>query len=960
MRRTKEDLICLGSKDADKDFKIYRKLMSPLTEKRLNRMAIRLTGRRDLRICVTEGPNSSANPRNNRILIEIGIGTAFAVNETFESNYLRVQGLLAHECGHVLFSDFELIGKVRMDERSAANEVPNYAEKLDPENSEQCEILYDLIKEMIKKRVEAKLFNSLEDAAIENAMYESNPETYGALIEMREFLLKNEIDSLKRYVKMLKKNKWDKKDRYLLEFLVTEIRFMSVVGYRKKVPADLLEHFYTKTQREEFFWNARIARLQSKTSKARLVITRLVLEQLEDFISIKAKQYTEQYIQTILMTENGFLPNFNKLNEEIDTELAVNVELDPSLASMCPPPKVNSDFQLDAPKKMQEKINEALKEQEKQSNQSSSNESSDTKGNEEESTKESENGQDQTNKDQSESNSESNQTGDKAENQEEANSITEDEGEGAFDENASDPSTQNKNEISPSEGDSKKPSNQTQSSEDKSSDLENEADSTGNEAENQEDVGSEAENESNGTSDENDSDPSTQSENETSSSEGDSQKSSNQTQSSENKSAGLDNEASDNEENENDNPNELQGEGDEENDSQSPSDSCDSKANNSSETNDADQNEDSLTNSETSEGNSEHEDDDPWKDFYGSSEMQEEIEMNAKRASREARQALTKIKNQIELEEKKEFTQSVSEYKSGKGAKRDALNSMADISPISDLHEGCKISIFRSDKFKDRADTSEGKEAKGRKDELRKLAIKWARPMKQLLMYQGNTSIRKGLSNGSLNRSGLYRAKTDLKVFKKKTLGKEKKARFCTLIDCSGSMSGDKMVNAIKAAYMLGEACKSIQVPISIYGHTTNSERGVNLFECVSYDDNKNRNCLDTLFKLSSDWGNRDGLAMFQCLTEMVRAAKKDEILIFLVISDGWPTYHNASTEEAALDMQVIIDKFEETYNVKTIGVGIGSECECVCEIYKNALIVPDVGCLGDELLKILKNEVLD
>lgn len=795
MRRTKEDLKCLGSKDADKDFKIYRKLMSPLTEKRLNRMAIRLTGRRDLRICVTEGPNSSANPRNNRILIEIGIGTAFAVNETFESNYLRVQGLLAHECGHVLFSDFKLIGKVRMDERSAANEVPNYAEKLDPENSVQCEILYDLIKEMIKKRVEAKLFNSLEDAAIENAMYESNPETYGALIEMREFSLKNEIDSLKRYVKMLKKNKWDKKDRYLLEFLITEIRFMSVVGYRKKVPADLLEHYYTKTQREEFFWNARIARLQSKTSKARLVITRLVLEQLDDFISIKAKQYTEQYIQTILMTENGFLPNFNELNEEIDTELAVNVELDPSLASMCPPPKVNSDFQLDAPKKMQEKINEALKEQEKQ-NQSSSNESSDTKGNE-------------------------------------------------------------------------------------SGDLK-----------------------------------------------------------------------------------ELQAEGDEENDSQSPSDSCDSKASEeaikSSETNDADQNEDSLTNSETSEGNSEHEDDDPWKDFYGSSEMQEEIEMNAKRASREARQALTKIKNQIELEEKKEFTQSVSEYKSGKGAKRDALNSMADISPISDLHEGCKISIFRSDKFNDRTDTPEGKKAKERKDELRKLAIKWARPMKQLLMYQGNTSIRKGLSNGSLNRSGLYRAKTDLKVFKKKTLGKEKKARFCTLIDCSGSMSGDKMVNAIKAAYMLGEACKSIQVPISIYGHTTNSERGVNLYECVSYDDNKNRNCLDALFKLSSDWGNRDGLAMFQCLTEMVRAAKKDEILIFLVISDGWPTYHNASTEEAALDMQVIIDKFEETYNVKTIGVGIGSECECVCEIYKNALIVPDVGCLGDELLKILKNEVLD
>lgn len=872
-----------GSVDCQNDLRIYRRLLNPWTEKRLNRLATRLTGRRDVKVTINEDGNTSAGPKANRIQVKISLPSFFRVNEDFETNLLRLEGALAHECGHVLFSDFALMGQIRRDEDDANKEVTVYADGLEPNDTEKFEILHTLIKEMIKKRVEGKLFNSYEDAAIESLMYESHPETYGALIAIRDMISDQEIKDEQQYALMLKQKKWNIDDRYLLDRLVCELRTMAVIGYRKQVTTPLLNHFYSKKEREEMFWDSRIARLQAKTTKARLTMTRLLMEKIDPFIERKAQRFTQAYIDAILTKKAGGVPLFDELNQMLDAELTINVEVDPSLASLCPPPNVHSDFELDAPKDIQDKINNELKEEQKKEDQSSKGSGSGSEQNKEELENETSSGDSQ--KDESQNETEQEQ--------------------------ASESKKDSNNEDSESSG---------QSTDEREDDEMNNGSSTSEENEDQNgNSQSKSEQGESETAEEGESDPA-----EDEGSEKDSNDSTNET-------GGNDSESDDQE----------------------------SKYGSESETETQEKKnlEGDASESEDHEGMGNEED--PWRDYFDSKEMREEIESQAKRAALASRESLNKIKNQIKVEEAKEFTQAVSENKSLNGRKREALQSIADISPISDLHANESISVTRSDKIKNAVDTNEGRFAKKDQNILKKAAIKWARPMKQLLMYQGNTSIRKGLSNGNLNRTGLYRAKTDLKIFKKKTVGKEKKARFCTLIDCSGSMRGNKMVNAIKAAYMLGEACKSIQVPISIYGHTTDRQ-GVRLFECVSYDDNKERTCFESLFKLSSEAGNRDGLAMFQCLTEMVRFSKPNEILIFLVISDGWPTYDNATLEEAAVDMQVIMEKFEKTYNVKTIGVGIGEECECVREIYKNALIVENVEGLGNELLKVLKNEILD
>lgn len=890
MKMTKEELKKAGSKDSQNDLRIYRRLLSPWTEKKLNRSATRLTGRKDVHVSMKEEGETSAGPKNNKIYIKICLPAFFRVNEDFETNLLRLEGALAHECGHVNFSDFALMGQIRCDEAAANNEVPVYAEKLDPTDAEKIEILHTLIKEMVKKRVEGHLFNSLEDAAIESLMYDAHPETYGALIAVRDAISEQEIKAEQKYANTLKQKKWDTNDRYLLDRLVCEIRTMSVLGYRKPIPTPLLDHFYSKKDREEMFWDSRIARLQAKTTKARLMMTEIFMEKLDPFIERKAQRLTRGYIDSVLTQKAGGMPPFNELNQILDAELTVNVEVDPGLASLCPPPHVNSEFELDAPKDIQEKINNKLKEEKDKEERSSKDSGSGSKQSEE--------------------------------------------------------GTEN----DPSSGDSEKNDSQSETKQDQGSDSKEDSSNTTNQSssgQSADDRETDEMNNGSSASEENkDQNGNSRSRSEHGDSENDGQP--------ENAEAGNSESAEEEgSEKESEDLSEETGSSKCEPGDQG-SDSGSKLENEPQENQDLEEN---ATEREASDGMGDEED--PWKDYYDSKEMREEIESQAKRAALASRESLNKIKNQIKVEEAKEFTQAVSKKSSSNGGKREALQSIADISPISDLHENVSISIVRSDKLKHAVDSEEGKAAKRDQNNLKKSAIKWARPMKQLLMYQGNTSIRKGLSNGDLNRTGLYRAKTDLKIFKKKTVGKEKKARFCTLIDCSGSMNWNKMINAIKAAYMLGEACKSIQVPISIYGHTTDNS-GVKLYECVSYEDNKDKTCFDSLFKLSSEWGNRDGLAMFQCLTEMVRSSKQDEILIFLVISDGWPVYGNASNEEAALDMQVIMEKFEKTYNVKSIGVGIGEECDCVREIYKNALIVENVEGLGNELLKILKNEILN
>ena len=110
---------------------------------------------------------------------------------------------------------------------------------------------------------------------------------------------------------------------------------------------------------------------------------------------------------------------------------------------------------------------------------------------------------------------------------------------------------------------------------------------------------------------------------------------------------------------------------------------------------------------------------------------------------------------------------------------------------------------------------------------------------------------------------------------------------------------------------------------------------------------------------LDAGGSNHDSIPIFQCLTDMARNKKDNEKDIFIVISDGAPAgCNNYYGQPAFEDISNIYTMFEKKYGIKTIGIGIGDDVECVPEIYKHFIMIPDTEELPQALLDLLKKEI--
>ena len=316
------------------------------------------------------------------------------------------------------------------------------------------------------------------------------------------------------------------------------------------------------------------------------------------------------------------------------------------------------------------------------------------------------------------------------------------------------------------------------------------------------------------------------------------------------------------------------------------------------------------------------------------------------------RESLRNTAKSLEKNMSQDIQKDVLDNKTGDGKAPKLSNGLSYPGNISQAHDGVEVVYHPSDKI-------DGISYYGQDVDIKKCnkeATVFAKHLKELLMYQAKTRRLNGLKSGTLNESSLNRIVTDQKVFRKTIKGKVKKGRIEVLIDLSGSMSGDKMTNAIAAAYMLASACQKCKVPISVMGHCDLGR--VHLFHYLEYENSMKLDAKDKILAAECDGCNRDGLAIFHALTDLVRHGKKDEQKILIVISDGAPNGNVGyyCGEYARDDIQHIESVFEKQFGVKMIGVGIGNDVAEIPGIYKNHVLVPNVSALGDELLKILKD----
>ena len=123
------------------------------------------------------------------------------------------------------------------------------------------------------------------------------------------------------------------------------------------------------------------------------------------------------------------------------------------------------------------------------------------------------------------------------------------------------------------------------------------------------------------------------------------------------------------------------------------------------------------------------------------------------------------------------------------------------------------------------------------------------------------------------------------------------------LVDCSGSMGGDKIHYAIQSAYITYSFCKRLQIPVFVVGHTT-SGNDVSLIS-VADENSLDNNDKIRIFDLRSQNCNRDGYALKYCMEKLKHIVAEQKLM--MIISDGCPNHTAYHLNEGRADCQAIV-----------------------------------------------------
>jgi hypothetical protein len=165
----------------------------------------------------------------------------------------------------------------------------------------------------------------------------------------------------------------------------------------------------------------------------------------------------------------------------------------------------------------------------------------------------------------------------------------------------------------------------------------------------------------------------------------------------------------------------------------------------------------------------------------------------------------------------------------------------------------------------------------------------------------------------------------------------EQKLAVGFLIDESGSMScADRITYARMTAIVLYDFCQSLQIPVTIYGHTTSDYgAGVDLYSYAEFDS------IDTsdryrLMDMSARNGNRDGAALRYVAEHLCERPENQKLLI--IISDGQPADTGYYGTEAEADLRGIKKEYSKK-GLILFAAAIGSDKENIKRIYQDGFL---------------------
>jgi cobalamin biosynthesis protein CobT len=242
----------------------------------------------------------------------------------------------------------------------------------------------------------------------------------------------------------------------------------------------------------------------------------------------------------------------------------------------------------------------------------------------------------------------------------------------------------------------------------------------------------------------------------------------------------------------------------------------------------------------------------------------------------------------------------------------------------------------------------------------------FAQQVRKLIQIRSRVQTQYGTKKGKLDQSRLSRICFNApgfneRVFKTKIENKTLDAAITVLVDMSGSMSGEKVLNALASTKLVNEVCSTLNIPLEILGFTDVNESGKApdplMFIYKSFSDFKvNENSLEEYFSMSSDYmeGNPDGENILWAYDRLVKRKEKKRILI--VMSDGSPCATKSMSGISTFTHKVI----QEIQKAKLVDIyGLGLCSDSVKEYYEAHSIVNKPQDIPSKLIELIERKIL-
>lgn len=283
------------------------------------------------------------------------------------------------------------------------------------------------------------------------------------------------------------------------------------------------------------------------------------------------------------------------------------------------------------------------------------------------------------------------------------------------------------------------------------------------------------------------------------------------------------------------------------------------------------------------------------------------------------------------------------------------LNDVAQNISYGNVHEGVNVKVNRI--------SSVDEELVDQYNYISGPLITISRQLQKSLLKQLKENRRGGKQTGlvmgrRLDAHALCR--NDGKVFYKNNLPQEiTELAVGLLLDESGSMcSCDRCTYARASAIILYDFCQSLDIPVTVYGHSTGYHKNgesVDLYSYAEFDsfdnDDKYR-----MMDISARGSNRDGAAL-RFVAEKL-AKRPESVKLLILVSDGQPAadgYYGTAAEE---DLRGIKQEYQRK-GILFIAAAIGNDKQNIERIYGDSFLdISDLTQLPTKLTNVVKRHI--